>query len=132
MALQFDSTTRNSWLTTLNTNLGTSAQIKIYTGSPPASVASAVTGTLLSTLTGNSGGWGTVSAGVLTAQAITQDSDAAATGTAGYFRLNDSGGGAHAQGTVGTSGADLNFNTVSINASDVVQISSWTITAPGS
>ena len=47
MAFQFDLTTRNDWLTTLSTQLGASALIYIYTGSPPANCAATATGTRL-------------------------------------------------------------------------------------
>jgi hypothetical protein len=66
---------------------------------------------------------------VLTLNAITQDSSANATGTAAFFRITTSGGTAIVQGTVGTSGADLNLNTTSIVINGPVAVSSFTITA---
>ena len=130
MSLQFDATTRGSWCTTLNTNVGASAVLDIFSGSPPATCATADSGTLLASLTCNSGGFGTVASAVLTASAITP-ATAGATGTAGYFRLKDSGSVVHLQGTVAVSGADLNITNTSINSGDTVSVTSWTITAPG-
>lgn len=74
MTLRYSTTTRNNQLTQLNTDIGASCIIRAYTGAQPADVATAVTGSLLFEVTGNAGGFGTVSAGVLTAAATTQDS----------------------------------------------------------
>lgn len=122
MTWQLDSTTRDTQIGTLNTNIGASALIKIYTGSPPANCAASDSGTLLSTLTGNASGFGTHTGGVLTLNAVTSDPSAAATGTAGHFRICDSGGTVHAQGTITETGGggDITINTTSIVAGDVV------------
>src|SRR6185437_926004 len=131
MALQFDTTTRSNMLTQLNTAIGVNALLDIFTGSPPANCAAASTGTLLGTFTCNATNFGTVSAGVLTVAAIANIT-AGATGTAGYFRVRDSGGvTVHMQGTVALSAADLNITNTSINSGDTLSVSSWTITAPG-
>lgn len=134
MSLQFDVTTRNAWLTTLNANLGASAKLLIYTGTPPANCAAGPTGTLLSSgIVGNAAGWGSVSAGVLTAAAISADPNAIASGTAGYFRWLDSSNNVHIQGTVTATGGggDMTMNSTAIAAGDTVAITSWTFTAPG-
>ena len=65
-----------------------------------------------------------------TANAITADPSAAATGTAGYFRAKSNGGTVIIQGTCGTSAADFIMNTTSITAGDTVACSSWVITLP--
>ena len=130
MALQFDTTTRNNWLTTLSTNVGNSGFLDIYTGTPPANCAAGATGTLLAALTTYVSGFGIVASGTLTANAISA-ATAGASGTAGYFRLTDSGAVVHIQGTVAVSGADLNITNTSIASGDAVSVSSWTITAPG-
>lgn len=131
MALQFDSTVRQTWASDLNTDIGASAKLEILTGSPPANCGSAATGTLLATLTCNAGGFGTASGAVLTASAIT-GANAGATGTAGYFRIYESTGTTcKIQGTVGTSGADMTITNTSINSGDPISVSSLTLTAPG-
>jgi hypothetical protein len=109
-----------------------SGHLRIYTGSQPA-LNGAVSGTLLADLTfgatafaGSSASAGTVTA---TANSITADSSADATGTAGYFALVKSDGTTVvATGTVGTSGADLNLNSTAISAGAAVSVSSFTIT----
>ena len=86
MSIQYSTTHRTNAMSTLNTDIGASAVIKIFTGSAPANCGTADSGTTLVTFAGNAGGFGTASAGVLTASAIA-NATAAGTGTAGYFRI---------------------------------------------
>tara|TARA_R110000868_G_scaffold4119_4_gene25006 strand:+ start:2023 stop:2391 length:369 start_codon:yes stop_codon:yes gene_type:complete len=117
----------------ITTRVSTSGLIKIYTGTPPATVGTALSGnTLLGTLACSATFAAGASGGVLTASTVSNDVSADATGTAAFFRLFQSDGTtAIMQGTVGTSGADLNFNTVSFVSGGIVSITSFTITAPG-
>ncbi len=116
-------------------NIGSTASVlDVRTGSQPADPDTAATGTLLGTLTFSDPAFGAASdaapGGLLTASAITQDSSADATGTAGYFRIRATGTGADdvADGECGTSGADLNFNTTSITSGSAISITSLTVT----
>ena len=86
-------------MSTKITDIGINAQIIIYSGSMPANVATAPTGTLLVQYAGNATAFGTASAGVLTASAVA-NATAAAAGTAGYFRINTSAAVAVTQGLV--------------------------------
>ncbi len=131
MAIQYSTTHRNDCMTDIVTLAGSTAYLLIYSGSPPANCATAASGTLLASLP-MSATIGTVSSGVLTMSAITSEA-AAATGTAGYWRICTSSAGTTvvAQGTVGTSGADLNFPSVSFTSGETISISSFTITANG-
>lgn len=96
------------------------------------SAASTVAGTSeVATLTFSDPAFGAASSGVATASAITDDTNATG-GTAGFFTMFDSDANAVLQGTVATSGADLNMSSVSIGAGDTVSISSLTITMPAS
>jgi hypothetical protein len=89
-------------------------------------------GTKLGTLTFTDPAFGAASSGVATASAITDDSSADATGTAAVLRVTSSTPTTVFEGTVGTSGADLNLNTVSITSGDVISITSMTVTMPAS
>lgn len=130
MAIQYSTTARTNSMTQLNTDIGANAQIQIYTGSAPANVGTAPTGTLLVQFAGNAGGFGSASAGVLTAAAVA-NATASGTGTAGYFRINTSGGTAVVQGTCGTSGADMILTNTSINSGQTCSLTSLTVTAFG-
>ena len=108
--------------------------IEIRTGSPPSNVDDAATGTLLATLPLSDPAFGSAAdanpGGIATASAITSDSSADATGTAGWFRGFDSNAVAVIQGTVGTSDADLILASTSITTGNTVSITSWTVTMP--
>lgn len=128
MTLGLNSTLRNNMLDQITTRAGASALLRIYDGTQPATGGTATT--LLAELTCNATFAPSASGGVLTLNAITQDSSANATGTATWFRIVQSGGSTHVlDGTVGTSGADLNLNSTSIVSTGTVSVSSFTITA---
>lgn len=74
--------------------------------------------------------FGAASAGVATVNAVTDDSSANNTGTAAVCRFQDRDNTAVADGTVGTSGEDVNLNTLSITAGDIVSITGGNITMP--
>lgn len=127
MALGLVSTVRNNMLQVildaLNAGAGP-ALIRIYDGTRPATGGSATT--LLAELTCSDPA-GTIGSGTLTFSSITQDSSANATGTATWFRLVDSTAAVVGDGSVGTSGADLNLVTTSIVSGQPVSITSASI-----
>lgn len=133
--LNYPAALRNTRLDALTTRAGTSAKIRIYDGTQAADADTAIGAqTLLAELTGNASAFAAAaSGGVLTLNAITADSSANATGTASWFRILDSAGTTVVcDGTVGTSGADLNLTTVSIVAGAAVSVTSFTITEANS
>jgi hypothetical protein len=131
MALKYSTTLRNAQLDAITTAVGTSGILRIYSGSRPANVAAAITGTLLAECVCNASAFAAAaSGGVLTANAISNDSSANNSGTASHYRLFRSDGTtAVIDGDVSTSGADLNLDNTSINSGQVVSITSFTITA---
>lgn len=129
MALAFATTLRNSRLDQINTavNAGAGAGLlRIYDGTRPATGGTATT--LLAELTFTDPAFPSASGGVLTASSITQDSSANATGTATWFRVVDSSATFVMDGSVGTSGSDLNLTTTSIVATQPVSVTSFVIT----
>lgn len=133
MALSYTTTLRNNQLDEITALLDAgsgAAKIKIYDGSVPADVGTAISGqTLLGTLTCTDPAAAAASSGDLTFSSISDDSSADATSTATFFRITDSDDNAVVQGTVGTSGADINFDSVSFVAGGTVSISSLVISA---
>lgn len=79
-------------------------------------------GTLLAELTFSNPAGGAASAGTVTFNAVTKDSSANASGTAAVARWRDRDNGTCFEGTVGTSGADIILNTVTITAGDDVSM----------
>ena len=106
--------------------------IEDYTGTQP-SVAGSLSGTLLATMTFGATAFANATAsgsgGSAAANTITGGT-AGNSGTAGYFALVTSGSATVGTGSVGTSGADLNFNTLSIVAGAIVSCTSFTVTMP--
>lgn len=130
MALQYSVALRNAQLDAITTAVGNAGTLRIYSGSAPSDVATSATGTLLVQHTLGSPFAAGASSGSLS-PTLPSNVNASATNTAGYWRVYTSGGTAVVQGTVGTSGADMNLNTLSIVSGGPVQVSSWTITAGG-
>lgn len=111
------------------------------TGAQPADPDASATGTLLFTLVFSATAFGAAvdaaPGGQATAASITADTSADATGTLGYNRCSSSNNGAaplndHLDGEAGTSGADFNYNTLSIVAGAQVEMTSMTVTQPQS
>lgn len=104
-------------------------KLKIYDGTAPADAGTALSGnTLLAELAMSDPAFGAAANGVATANTITDDSSADATGTATFFRVTDSNDVVIFQGEVGTSGSDLNLDSTSISAGVTVSVSSLTYT----
>ncbi len=125
MALFTTTAIKNALLTSYGANFN-SGTLVIYAGAVPANADTALSGqTVLGTLTFGSTAFGTAAAASMTANAITQDSAADATGTATFYRAFASGGSTVIeQGAVGTSGAELNLNTTSIVIGGPISVTS--------
>jgi hypothetical protein len=124
--------------------------IRIYSGSAPSTADASVTGTLLVEISVSSGTFahgtaanglefGAAASGVIAkASGETWSGSAAASGTAGYFRLlgNPADSGAldtalpRIQGSIGTSGADLNMTSTSITSGATYTIDTFQLTLP--
>lgn len=103
--------------------------ILFYSGTKPATADTAVTDqVLLAELGLGDPAFGAAVDGVITANPITPDSSANASGTATWFRVVTSGGGSLWDGTVGTSGANINLNSVEISAGALVGLSAFSHT----
>jgi len=111
-------------------DLANTGYIRIYTATQPADADTSITDqTLLAELRFGATAFGDAVAGVATANPITADSTADDTGTAAWFRaLQSDGSTVLFDGSVGTSGCDLNLNSVAIQAGAEVSISSFTYT----
>jgi len=115
------------------------AAIEIRTGAPPVDVEATSTGTLLATLTCSATSFDTgadqAPNALFTAAAITSDTSAAATGTAGYFVAGSSNDGTTILTKVimGTAGVtadtpDMVLDDKNIVIGGTVACTAWTIT----
>lgn len=119
-----------------NVNTGGAGSMFIRSGAPPATTLTADSGTLGATLgmsaTAFPASTSATSNGLATAtaNAISPETSAPNSITAGYFRIKNGSTVVVFQGTCGTSLADLIMNTVSISAGDNVACSSLKVTLP--
>lgn len=120
--------------------------LKIYAGPVPASADDALIGgthTLLVTISNNSTGTGLTFAAAAANGAITKNlaetwsGVTIAAGLASFYRLvtaADTGGAstteARLQGTIATSGADLNLTTVSLLVSTTYPVDAYSVSVP--
>ena len=133
MAFRLSTDTRNKACDAIVDDIdagGGAGTIAIRTGSQPTNVGDADSGTLLGTLTFSATAFGASSSGTATANSITSDTNADASGTAGHFRIKDSASNIVADGTCGQGSGDLSFDNSVIVAGGTIAISSFTVTVP--
>lgn len=121
----------NAMMDALDTAVA-AGKLRIYdsASAPPTNADDSIgSDSQLAELTFGTPAFGDSSNGTLTANAITADSSADATGTADYFRIwNSAGTTCYFQGTVGTASCDLNLNSTSIQSGANVSVTSLTLT----
>lgn len=133
MALQFSVAVRNGMLDAIETVIGASAVLKIRTGAPPATCATADSGTVLATVTLGAD-WASAAAAGAKSFASLPVSDSAAdnSGTAGHYRLYASDGttcGAQGTVTLTAGGGDMEVDSTSFTAGQQFNVTAWTWTA---
>lgn len=135
MALQFSTALRNAMLDEIETIGGTSVILEIRSGAQEANCAAASSGTLLASITLDADWAAAAASGAKAFQGLPDsDTSADATGTAAHFRLFKSDTTTcFMQGSVTATGGggDLEIDSTSITAGQTVQLTSWTLTAPG-
>ncbi|AKU43559.1 hypothetical protein CPT_Seuss33 [Caulobacter phage Seuss] len=121
----------NARLDVIETTVGVSPKLQIWTGAQPANCAAAATGTKLAELTLPSDWMANSSAGSK-AKAGTWSGTGLATGTAGYWRLTDSAGTTcHLQGNITTTAVgtgDMLLDNTSITTGQAMAVSTFTLT----
>jgi len=131
MSVQLSTAVRNARLDQIESTIGTAAVLKIRTGAPPSDCSQADSGTVLAALSLPSDWMAAASSGSKAKAGTWQDTDADASGTAGHFRVYDSGGTTcHLQGTVTATrgGGDMTLDNTSINIHQSVTINTFTLT----
>lgn len=131
MAIQLSVGVRNARLDAIETAVGASAKLKIFSGSPPANCAAGNSGTELAHMDLPSDYMAAAASGAKAKTGTWEDTAATATGTAGHFRLYATDGTTcHLQGTVTATsgGGDLELDNVSIATGQRVTITGLTLT----
>lgn len=131
MAVQLSTAVRNARLDGIETSIGTSAVLKIFTGSPPVNCGTADSGTVLATLSLPSDWMAAASGGSKALSGTWTEPSADNTGTAGYFRLYASDGTTCGmQGTVTATGGggDMTVDNTAFVAAQVFNVTTFTLT----
>jgi hypothetical protein len=139
MSLQLSAAVRNARLDAIESAIGASPKLQIYSGSMPASCATAASGTKLVDEALDADWMANASAGSKAMQksaaalsgANPYSTTGVAGGTAGYFRIYDSTGTTcHLQGTVTATGGggDMTVDNTSIASGQTVNVTGFTLT----
>jgi len=131
MSIQLSTSVRNGRLDNIETTIGTAPILEIRSGSAPADCATGDSGTLLASMTLPSDWLAAASSGSKAKSGTWSDPSGNNAGTAGHFRIKDSGGSTcHLQGTVTATGGggDLTLDNTSIAVGQVITITSFTLT----
>ncbi len=134
MSLQFSVAVRNARLDAIEVAVGATAKLQMWTGTVPASCATAPSGTkLLETTLGAD--WAAAAGATVAGRKDFSNTPLAgvgiAGGTAGYFRLVDNAGtNCHLQGTISATGGggDMTIDNVIIANAQAVNVTSFQIT----
>ena len=129
--IRFSTAALNAFLNTLNTTLGTSAKLRFYSGTKPATADAALSGNTqlaeLALTTPNP--FGAASSRVITAAAITTDVAADATGTCTFASFVTSGGTRVLDVTVGEAAdsADITVDNKSFQVGADVAVTAFSL-----
>jgi hypothetical protein len=132
MPLRIAVASRNSELNVISTNLD-NGFLRIYSGAQPATPETAASGVLLAELRFNVDAFPAAAGGVLTANALTGDAAANATGVAGYARALGADGTTvvlDTNITVVGGGGPLELDSINIETGADVVVDSFTLTLP--
>lgn len=130
MPLQFSVAVRTNRLDSIETTIGVSARLQIYSGAMPVTAATAASGTLLVNMALPSDYLAAASAGVK-ARTGTWSGTGLAAGVAGYFRVTDTAGTTcHIQGniTITGGGGDMTLDNTNIALNQSVVVSTFQLT----
>ena len=136
MAVYWSDTVRNAVLDAWETAIGTSAVVKLWSGTVPADEAAAdatASGTAVATFSLASDWAGAAASGQKSLSSTPLSVTAANSGTLTHYRIYASNGTTcHEQGTITATGGggDMLVDSTSVTASQTVRITAFTKTAP--
>lgn len=128
MTVQLSVAVRNARLDAIETAIGVSAKLQIYSGSMPASCATARSGTKLAEFALASDWAAAAAAGTKNLNNLALTANGLAGGTAGYFDIVDNAGTTcHVQGTVTATGGggDMTIDNPSIALNQPVNVTGF-------
>jgi hypothetical protein len=125
--MQLSVAVRNARADAIESAIGASPTLKLRSGSAPANCATADSGTVLATMALPSDWMGAASAGAKGLIGTWTDASADNSGTVGHFRIYDSGGTCHWQGTAATTGADATIDNSTTTSGQAITVTSLTL-----
>jgi hypothetical protein len=132
MTIKLSVAVRNAELDAIETAIGTSAKLMIYTGSAPANITDAATGTKLAEFDLAADWAANASGGSKNFNNLPLATTGLAAGNCGYYRIYASDGTTcHWQGTVTATGGggDMTVDNVSVAVGQNIQVTSFSLTA---
>lgn len=119
-------TLRNAMLDQVNTALGASGLLRFYDGTQPADADTALGAQVkLAELALSATAFAAAAAGSIVANTVADDTSADATGTATWATFVTAAGVRVLDVSVGTSGADINLNSVAIQIGAKVSVTAY-------
>lgn len=119
-------TLRNTMLDQVNAAIGASGLLRIYDGAQPATADTALGAQVkLAELALSATAFAAAGSGSIVINAVSDDTSADATGTATWATFTTAAGVRVLDVSVGTSGADVNLNSVAISAGSKVSLTSY-------
>jgi hypothetical protein len=124
MTTGYSTALRTAQLDPITTAVGNAGKLAIYDGTRPATGGTATTKLAEFTL---GSPFAAAAAAASLSPTLPSNTTGLAAGTATWFRITTSGGTFVIDGSVGTSGADLNLNTTTISVGVAVAVTGFTI-----
>lgn len=131
MTIQFSTPIRNARLDAVESIVGTSAVLKVFSGAQPANPAAANSGTVLATAALATDWMAAASAGAKGKLGTWQDTAADASGTPGHFRIYASDGvtcGMQGSCSFTGGGGDMTFDSSTFTAGQQVTVTNFDLT----
>jgi hypothetical protein len=132
MALQLSVAARNAMLDSIESTISTAPILRLRTGGPPASCATADAGVVVAEMTLPSDWMAAASSGSKAKSGTWQDLAANAAGTIAHYRIYDSAGTTcHAQGTVTTTGGggDMTVDNPVVEVGQQITVNTYALNA---
>ncbi len=129
--MQYSADVRNARLDAVETTVGPSPTLKLFTGAVPANCAAADSGTLLASAALPADWLADAANGQKTMLGDWEDASADGTGNAGHFRIYSSGGACKIQGTCSLAGGggDMILINLSFATGQPFEADGFTLTA---
>lgn len=128
MAFQFSTTVRNARLDVIETTIGTGPSLYLFSDPEPINCDQADPAGLLATLALPSDWLTTAASGVKTIANAPWTGSFSANGVVASFRVKDSGGTVHIQGSVGVGTGDLRLDDTTATLGGPVNVLSFNLT----